>query len=51
MENAYKETMFLLKKYHITANKSLGQNFLIDDNVIEEIVNSSNITKNDNDQW
>ena len=47
MENAYKETMFLLKKYHITANKSLGQNFLIDDNVIEEIVNSSNITKND----
>lgn len=47
MENVYKETMFLLKKYHITANKSLGQNFLIDDNVIEEIVNSSNITKND----
>lgn len=47
MENAYKETMFLLKKYHITANKSLGQNFLIDDNVIEKIVNSSNITKND----
>lgn len=47
MENAYKETMFLLKKYHITANKSLGQNFLIDDNIIEKIVNSASITKND----
>lgn len=47
MESAYKETMFILKKYNISANKSLGQNFLIDDNVIQNIVESANITKED----
>lgn len=47
MESAYKETMFILKKYNISANKSLGQNFLIDDEVIENIVNSANIGRND----
>lgn len=47
MESAYKETMFILKKYNISANKSLGQNFLVDDNVIENIVESANITKED----
>ena len=33
--NIYEETKFLMKKYNINANKNLGQNFLIDDNVIE----------------
>lgn len=47
MENSYKETMFILKKYNISANKSLGQNFLINDEVIEKIVDSSNISEND----
>lgn len=47
MESAYKETMFILKKYNISANKSLGQNFLVDDNVIENIVESANIAKDD----
>ena len=47
MENAYKETMFLLKKYHITANKSLGQNFLIEDSIINETVESAQISKDD----
>ncbi len=47
MENAYKETMFILKKYNISASKSLGQNFLIDDNIIENIVEAANITKDD----
>lgn len=47
MENAYKETMFILKKYNITASKNLGQNFLIDDNVIENIVEAANIKNND----
>lgn len=47
MENAYKETMFLLKKYRITANKSLGQNFLIEDSIINETVESANISKDD----
>lgn len=47
MNNAYEETMFLLKKYHIMANKSLGQNFLIDDEVIEKTVDSADIAKED----
>ena len=47
MESAYQETMFLLKKYHIIANKSLGQNFLINDEVINNTINSANIDKND----
>ena len=34
-----------MKKYHIKANKNLGQNFLIDEQVIEKIVNASEITK------
>lgn len=47
MENAYKETMYILKKYNITASKSLGQNFLIDDDVIEKTINSASITDED----
>ena len=43
MESAYNETMFLLKKYNITANKSLGQNFLIDDDVINKTIESAKI--------
>ena len=35
MENLYNETLFIMKKYGITANKRLGQNFLIDEFVIE----------------
>lgn len=47
MENVYNETKFLMKKYGITANKKLGQNFLIDENVIEQIANASEITSDD----
>ncbi len=47
MSKIYEETKFLMKKYGITANKKLGQNFLIDDNVIEKIVDTSNITNED----
>ncbi len=47
MENAYQETMFLLKKYHIIANKRLGQNFLIDDYVIKQTVQTADITTED----
>ena len=36
-----------MKKYGISANKSLGQNFLINENVVNNIVNASNITKDD----
>ena len=36
-----------MKKYKIRANKSLGQNFLINQNVVDQIVESSQITKQD----
>ena len=45
--NAYIETRDILKKYNISANKKLGQNFLIDDEVIDGIINASNVNKND----
>lgn len=47
MENILEETKFIMKKYNIRANKSLGQNFLINSEVVENIVNSSEITKED----
>lgn len=47
MENLYNKTKFILKKYNISANKSLGQNFLIKDSVVDKIVESAEITKND----
>lgn len=45
--NIYEETKFIMKKYGINANKSLGQNFLIDDEVISKIVESANISNED----
>ena len=47
MENILEETKFIMKKYNIRANKSLGQNFLINSEVVENIVNSSEINKED----
>ena len=47
MESILEETRFLMKKYNIKANKALGQNFLINENVLEKIVESSEIEKND----
>ena len=47
MSNILEETNFILKKYNIRANKSLGQNFLINQNVVDEIVNSAQISKDD----
>lgn len=47
MSNVYEQTKFLMKKYGITANKKLGQNFLIEDTVIETIADASQITKED----
>ena len=41
------ETRFLMKKYNITANKSLGQNFLIDEEVILNTVKSAGINEKD----
>ena len=47
MSNILEETNFILKKYKIKANKSLGQNFLISQEVVNKIVESSNISKED----
>ena len=47
MSNILEDTQFIMKKYKIKANKSLGQNFLINQNVVDKIVESSQITKND----
>ena len=45
--NLLEETKFIMKKYNIKANKDLGQNFLIDNNVIQDIVDGAEIEKDD----
>ena len=40
-----KDTKFIMDKYHITANKNLGQNFLIDDDTVSGIVDAANVSK------
>ena len=45
--NLNQETKFIMKKYNITANKNYGQNFLIDENIVNSIVESADISKND----
>lgn len=45
--NTLKKTKMILNKYDIKANKRFGQNFLIDDNILENIVEVSNISKSD----
>lgn len=47
MKNIIQETKFILSKYNLKANKSLGQNFLINKDVLETIVNSAQIGEND----
>ena len=47
MENILEETKSIMKQNGIRANKSLGQNFLINKDVLESIVNSSEISKDD----
>jgi len=47
MDKVYEETKFLMKKYGITANKKLGQNFLVDENAIDTIAGASELTKDD----
>ncbi|MCI8384429.1 MAG: 16S rRNA (adenine(1518)-N(6)/adenine(1519)-N(6))-dimethyltransferase RsmA [Clostridia bacterium] len=47
MNTILEETKFIMNKYHIKANKSLGQNFLISEEVVQTIVESSEIKKED----
>lgn len=47
MSQILEETQLIMKKYKIKAKKALGQNFLINQNVVDKIVDSSHITKED----
>ena len=47
MSNLFEETKYILKKNGITANKSLGQNFLINDEVISGIVEKAEVSEED----
>ena len=42
-----KNTIEILQKYNFTFQKKFGQNFLIDTHVLDKIVESANITKDD----
>ena len=44
--NTLEETKYLLNKYNLYAKKKFGQNFLINDTVIESIIEKSNLDKN-----
>lgn len=45
--NLIKETKFIMDKYKITASKSLGQNFLVDSEVVYGIVDNAEVSKED----
>lgn len=47
MNNIIEETKFIMKKYNIKAAKSLGQNFLINEEVVNKIIECSEITEED----
>lgn len=45
--NLYSETMQILKRYNISAAKSLGQNFLINEDVVDKIIEKAEVSKED----
>lgn len=45
--NLSEETEFILKKYGLRANKKLGQNFLINEEIINQIIEKADVNKND----
>ena len=45
--NLYNETKNILKKYNISANKKLGQNFLVNEEIVKVIVEKANIEEKD----
>ena len=47
MSETLKETKYLMKTNKIKANKNLGQNFLIDDNALQDIVDGAEIEQDD----
>ena len=47
MQSSLEDTKFILKRYNITASKRLGQNFLIDDDIINSIIKAAQIKESD----
>ena len=45
--NLREETIAILNKYGLKANKKLGQNFLINENIINEIIEKAEVSKDD----
>lgn len=45
--NILEETKYIINKYKVKANKNLGQNFLIDEQAIKDIVDGANIDSDD----
>ena len=45
--NILEETEYILKKYKVKANKNLGQNFLVDEQAIKDIVDGASIKCDD----
>lgn len=45
--NLEQETRYILNKYNAHANKGYGQNFLIDQNVVDEIIEKAEVNKDD----
>ena len=47
MSNILEDTRYIMKKYNIRANKRLGQNFLINEDVVNSIVECAKLDKED----
>ena len=47
MKNLEEQTKQILKENHLYANKKLGQNFLINEEIIEGIVQGANVNETD----
>ena len=45
--NILEETKYILNKYKVKANKNLGQNFLVDEQAIRDIIDGAEIDKDD----
>lgn len=47
MSSLYEETKYIMKQNNIVANKNLGQNFLIDEAIVQNIISAANIDEKD----
>lgn len=47
MNNLLEETKYIMRKYGVIADKKLGQNFLINSDIIEGIIQGANLSKDD----